>query len=144
MLYIFPYCNVTTQSHYTIHTTSLSATFKTVKGKEKKKRQPCTAVCVRVWNMHLVYISAQYISFSFSTDDKSLVRQTLGLPYAFLKEQSNDEWINARSQANTSQPDKKDSPMTIGGHWWPGEWSMGYAPQRKPVMERIAIRGKIK
>lgn len=84
------------------------------------------------------------LTLSFSADDKWLVEQTLGLPYEFLKEQSNDEWINARSQANTSQPDKKDSPMTSGEHWRPGEWSMGYAPQRKPVMERIAIRGKIK
>lgn len=97
------------QCHYTIllYTTSLSAAFITVKKKMN--------VQVHVCNMHLV--CAQYISFCFSTDDKSLVRQTLGLPYEFLKEQSNDEWINARLQANTSQPDKKDSPMTIGGHW---------------------------
>lgn len=72
------------------------------------------SVCACVKYASHIY---QYISFSFSADDKSLVRQTLGLPYEFLKEQSNDEWINARSQANTSQPDKKDSPMTIGGHW---------------------------
>lgn len=87
---------------------------------------------------------AKHISFYFPPDDKLPRRRTLPLPYEFLQEQSNDEWNNATSQANTSQPDKKASPMTTGGHRWPGERSLGYAPQRKPVIEGIAIRGKIK
>ena len=63
-----------------------------------------------------MHLGPVYLFLLIRADDKSPARWTLGLPYEFLKEQSDDEWINARSQANTSQADKKDSPMTTGGH----------------------------
>lgn len=100
-------------------------------------------VCVRkrAWNMQLGPSTSLFIFLQMINCAR---RWTLPLPYEFVQEQSNDEWNNATSQANRSQPDKKASPMTIGGHQWPGERSLGYAPQRKPVIEGIAIRGKIK